>query len=426
MWDELDQKQLYQFASIRHRGPMLIKNMYRNLPYCGDIPHVASFGQFLRGHMAVIVGAGPSLEKNIECLAEYQDHAFIISVNTAAPALRKAGIRVDLVSAIESMDVSQHLEDEPVMASLTSHQSLWDRACCWVAEGSPATARMCMLWGARPAHMGVAAATAACSMAADWGASAIALVGMDLAGAKDGRMYAKGSAWETVTSEVKEVEGMGTRVVLNNPPERHEAFTKEGMQSFSDVRSAPIEIDAWDGGKIHTVGEFLTQLDWLKGWAHGQQAYRPVFNCTEGGARIEHMVHSPLWEVMRLTDDGKPTLPEGACVARNNEAMEDAVWQCQEAKRWARLYVSGQFFPCPLMPTIPAVSEASMPALIGVAERISAAARQGQRQPPVESISNMYRAMHGAAQHIETLLEERYAQKEADEAHGGDAIAIPG
>lgn len=50
-----------------------------------------------------IVGAGPSLNDNIEILAKYQDRTFIIACDAALNALIEHGIRVDLVASIEDL-----------------------------------------------------------------------------------------------------------------------------------------------------------------------------------------------------------------------------------------------------------------------------------------------------------------------------------
>lgn len=63
---------------------------------------------------AIIISAGPSLDKNINLLKKAEKHAFIIVVDTAVKAVLRAGIKADVVICIDPRKEVVLFEDERV------------------------------------------------------------------------------------------------------------------------------------------------------------------------------------------------------------------------------------------------------------------------------------------------------------------------
>lgn len=78
------------------------KNIFENLPAIVKSPPVSSlFGKF-PGIPAIIVAAGPSLDKNVRFLSSLAGSAIIIAVDTAVRPLLLAGVEPDIVVALDS------------------------------------------------------------------------------------------------------------------------------------------------------------------------------------------------------------------------------------------------------------------------------------------------------------------------------------
>ncbi len=75
-----------------------LSNFLWNAPILKNYPGILKFKGIFKNHPAVIVGAGPSLEKNMHLLKEYRKNMIIISLDAALPVLvKKLGIYPDLV-----------------------------------------------------------------------------------------------------------------------------------------------------------------------------------------------------------------------------------------------------------------------------------------------------------------------------------------
>ncbi len=87
------------------------KNEIASLKHFFETPSIQCIEKLIKNKPAIIVSAGPSLNKNIEILKEAKDKYFIIAVYTAYITLQNAGIEPDMIA---SMDAHQLLYDEHV------------------------------------------------------------------------------------------------------------------------------------------------------------------------------------------------------------------------------------------------------------------------------------------------------------------------
>lgn len=91
-------------------------NIIDNLPFIIDSPGVNSLSNHFKELPAIIVSAGPSLDKNIALLKNVQNHVVLISVSTALTPLLRNSIEPDFVVAIdpdETMVKAFDLESTP-------------------------------------------------------------------------------------------------------------------------------------------------------------------------------------------------------------------------------------------------------------------------------------------------------------------------
>lgn len=78
-----------------------IDNFFENVALAVNDPGIASLGQQLAGHPAIIVSAGPSLEKNGHLLAEAKGKAVIIAAGSAIHPLLTHGVEPDLLVSFD-------------------------------------------------------------------------------------------------------------------------------------------------------------------------------------------------------------------------------------------------------------------------------------------------------------------------------------
>jgi hypothetical protein len=100
-------------AEARRRfAPRYLLNTLRNVPTAAASADVAALTNAFRGVAAVVVAAGPSLDRNLVALRETAGRALIIAVDTAARPLLEAGIAPHLVAAVDPGEANaRHLAD---------------------------------------------------------------------------------------------------------------------------------------------------------------------------------------------------------------------------------------------------------------------------------------------------------------------------
>jgi hypothetical protein len=88
------------------------ENFLENIPSLLGRPDVVSYAGCLTAAPCFLVGAGPSLSRNIHLLKGAQGKAFIFSANAAFPRLSREGIQPDMTGILEGADLTPHLRNE--------------------------------------------------------------------------------------------------------------------------------------------------------------------------------------------------------------------------------------------------------------------------------------------------------------------------
>jgi hypothetical protein len=110
-----------------HLGRLWVRNLLDNLQ---TIPVAADAASLRIRHPIVLCGAGESLEAALVPIARAREDVFLVAVDTAMPVLHDAGLRPDLVFALESQHanlddlVPVGRRDAPIAADLTSYPGL--------------------------------------------------------------------------------------------------------------------------------------------------------------------------------------------------------------------------------------------------------------------------------------------------------------
>ena len=87
----------------------LVLKTINNIPkLVNEIP-VAEYKDIFKGKTAVVVSAGPTLDRNIEILKKYRDNYILITVGTAMKTLSANNITPDFLCIIEANDCSRQI-----------------------------------------------------------------------------------------------------------------------------------------------------------------------------------------------------------------------------------------------------------------------------------------------------------------------------
>ncbi len=287
---QLIQRQGVNDATHRLRAREWVSDVLENLDLLGAHPSFLGLAQKYTGVPAFIVGAGPSLGKNGELLAEAAQKGLVFAVNSSALVLARYGVTPQLVACLESMDLSHLLEKVPYLDqvvrafSVTAHPRTFRTGkgpLLPLYEGLPEiTGPLSKLLGGHGLAVCGSVSTLAFSLAQRMGCSPIVLVGQDLA-YTGGEAYAKGSPYE------------GSRVNVSPDGKTLEHVRSAALSEANKTlgpREPLREVPAWggQGNVLSTIG-FSAVRSWLELAAdvvHKEAPDQRVVNASEGGSRI--------------------------------------------------------------------------------------------------------------------------------------------
>lgn len=292
-------------------------------------PGFGSLAGRFEGKPAVIVAAGPSLDKQLPALAAAQDRVVIIAIGQTVKALRAAGIRPHFVHVLESRNVAHQLLDAGTTTDLNlvltpdCHPAVYDVPSRSTFVATPLKGPMGG-WIAEARHEenltigGGTVAQGAVGLASLLCCDPILLIGQDLA-FTEGRAYAKGSAYDFVGVQISE----SGRCEFTNQKQKVELLGDRDLDEVRDTHSASeiVWVDGWEEGeRVPTWRAYAAFIEQYRdiGLYLGSVGTRLV-NCTEGGARIPQIDHVPFREVL------------DRCATRPTDAFEiiDAIYQAE-------------------------------------------------------------------------------------------------
>ncbi len=264
-------------------GGMIQENIIRNLPFVFQNPAASALGSLLAGAPAFVVGAGPSLDWNINKLQQVKDRGIIIAVDTVFKKLRNNGIEPHIVVTSDPTPLNaRHFEgiDDLRGTILAFSPSVYHKIPkqlfgTMVSLPLPSSKFLLtmkdVLGDLSYLSIGTNAGQACFNLAVYMGCDPIVLVGMDLAFPRDG-----GSTHASDTALRRRItlsESPGKMMVelIGNQPE---------LEEFS-----PIFVPGNLGGEVATNKFWFAYRRSLEE-AVARIGAR-VINCTEGGARIE-------------------------------------------------------------------------------------------------------------------------------------------
>lgn len=299
---------------IEHNYSFQVNNTFKfflstlqNLAAKYKLKSLADYKDIFKDKPAVIVSAGPSLNKNIETLKKYHDNAIIFCVGTALRTLYNNGITPDFLNVIEKVNTSQHynlpftkdicfIGEQFTESSYLNipfkerflTNSLENDDSRWFLEKAGKDFVNFETKGTVAYH--------AIFSAYYLGCNPIILVGQDLA-YPDGQCYSKGSKFDGLKC-VFDKELNKFKIEAENYDEYRHAYCESENHSIEiqdkivkkkleDLNKNLVTVKGQNGELLPTDAVYSLFIDYLQDFSKRYGSRRTLLNASVGGAKIE-------------------------------------------------------------------------------------------------------------------------------------------
>lgn len=294
---------VFNAGTLVTKGPLWQNNTLQNLPHILRNPGVSVLADCFTGRPAVVAGAGPSLTAAIPYLKTVRDQIVLISTGTALAPLRQAGIRPDLVIAVDGSPLigkqfKQPCDDLYLVGSTLVYPGipgLFKGLFFSLLDFSPIDQWVKQI-SAVDGRLSAGGTVTACGMdlAVTMGCNPVVAVGLDLAYGTDGDSHADGTMYHGVKQS----------------------------------RNALIPVPGNWQEEVYTTRQFSCYIQLVKQYVESRSGTQFI-NVTDGGARIGGMDLQPTvylegpfgeaFDARRIIEELHRThLPEEPEAAENN------------------------------------------------------------------------------------------------------------
>jgi hypothetical protein len=324
-----------------------IGHIMENVERLSENPLVMGMGDGMKGVPAFIVGAGPSLDKNIELLREASQKGIVICVEVSGRSIANRALPPPhFLVSLEGHNLSSEIAVATASGETIRVISLSANPASMAAgkgpllpffEFLPGFRGLTELTGMQGITVGGSVSTAAFSLALQLGCSPIVLLGQDLA-FTGGRSHATGTFLDHVRVEASRETGLlGFK-------------SKQADGSLQEMLYAGVQADvlfetlAWGGeGTVPTSSTWNSYRLWFEiGADTVQRAGLPIrlVNCTEGGARVHGFEEMTLRQLLDTLPDNPVTTARLVELARERGIVSRAdirKWAGENASRCHRI-----------------------------------------------------------------------------------------
>ena len=293
-----------------------LKMLIQNVPnLLREIP-LAKYKDVYKGKTAVVVSAGPTLDRNIETLKKYRDRYVLFAVGTAVKTLCHNNIKPDFLCIIETYNSSRQVEgldlsDVYFITEPYSNPALrnfkFKKIFSHISANTPINhfwSEVCEEEIEEYWSKGTVSYTAL-NCARLLGCSKIVLVGQDLAYV-EGQCYSKDSAYKDLVCEfnkennkweitAKDFESFADAISPSADRQEREAAAKRRL---SNLNACLYYVKGIQGYDIPTESVYATFIDPLTKYAEHFND-RQYINTSLIGAQIDGYENMPLDEALK-------------------------------------------------------------------------------------------------------------------------------
>lgn len=269
----IEQMKLYLKSisdSRKKKAHICAENIIRNIHFIKQSNYFSELSGIIPDNVpAIIVSAGPSLDKNVDELKKAKGKAFILATDTAVKTLLAHDINFDAIVTIDATKSPKHLEDKrcfkyPVFSSIYANNINLEKNLSrkiWVnTSGFLEELYKKFNLKYESYETGGSVSTAAFTIARILGAKRIVLIGQDLA--FDGEYSHAG----------------------------------EVANHTFDKKNGTVYVEGINGNPVKTRGDWIVFRNWFSAEAKRLENDIEVINASEAGAKIDET------EIMRLSD----------------------------------------------------------------------------------------------------------------------------
>ena len=209
-------------------GGLYLRNILKNIRLMGRMRPVSALFGANRACPAIIIGSGPSLDRDIPRLKKHRERACLVAVDSALPALLQSGIRPDIVISIDPQPYcAEHflncdLGGAATVFSISAGTAVMEKYGGYVSLTSHPFAQLAdRVYGGSIGSIDSSTGSVAgdaVSLCLKCGFRAVGLVGIDFS-FSDYRIYARGTAYQQryavyFQDRFTTVEGSNARYIL--------------------------------------------------------------------------------------------------------------------------------------------------------------------------------------------------------------------
>lgn len=267
---------------MRHRSLPITLALAANLGRLARSGAANGIGQMRSGASCVVIGGGPS------CRAV--SDAFTLCVNTSAPKVCQDSapdvlVIREVVGVQRQLHSLRHLPRSIVLDIQTAPSTVAAAhdlgvPVLWAIPAQTNLAWLIRLLDHVPVYGGESAVTLAVALTERIGASAVSLIGCDLAFGKGGEVYGDGTAWSGVKAQALS-DGF---VDFGDRGGMQEQARESGIPAPL-LREMATSVVMEDGSTGLALSTWCSQRLWLEQWARRHP--KTEFANLSGGARIE-------------------------------------------------------------------------------------------------------------------------------------------
>ena len=296
----------------------IARTIIQNIPNLIKEPPLSSIKDFYKGQTAVVVSAGPTLDRNIETIKKYRDNIVLIVVGTAMKTIAKHGITPDFLCIIETYDSSKQIEGldlsevnfvtEP-FSNINLRKFKFKQIYSHISDNMPVNSFWSNIINENTEEYlskGTVSYTAL-NVARILGCSKIVMVGQDLAYI-EGQCYSKDSAYKDLECrfnkdnnrwEITAKDFDSFADSLSNYPEREKRL-EAARTRLKNLNNSLYYVKSIKGEQIPTESVYAAFIKPLSEFAQRFND-REFINTSLEGAQIDGYKNMPLEEALKET-----------------------------------------------------------------------------------------------------------------------------
>lgn len=300
-----------------------VKFVCENISYLLDEPLLLDFKDTYKDKTAVVVSAGPSLDKNVETLKKYKENVLIIAVSQAVRTLYKNGITPDFVVCVDQFDSTAQLIDVDISNSYlilepftnpSMHKMKFKRKISYPSCTSIAN----LVWtnfakiDATPYVSSGTVSYTALYSAMYLGCNAIILIGQDLAYC-DGKCYSNGTNRGLIckenpqTGKVEIVIAEGAENKLKQALYGQSSLKEEDKDRLlkkyvANINEKLYYVEGIKGNKLPTTADYGSFISQFEEFAKDYGNILKLYNTSLEGAKIKGFEDVPLENLLEKTE----------------------------------------------------------------------------------------------------------------------------